>query len=252
MNKKLLILIILIINSISLVSAQTEKLLQQANELYEKGQYVQASEIYENILKANAIAPELYYNLGNAYFKQNKIAPAILNYERALRLAPNYVDARHNLAFVQQKVIDNIPEGNSFFLVVWIENVVNLLNSNTWLYVSFILFLLMLVFAFFFIFGRKRFLRKMSFYISLLCLLISAVTLVFAGIQKKSQLKHNAVIVMNSVVTVKSSPDKGGTDLFMLHEGAKLTVVSTLNSWIEIRLANGNVGWIESQTVERI
>ncbi|MCL1868283.1 MAG: tetratricopeptide repeat protein [Paludibacter sp.] len=252
MNKKIIILIFLTINSVNFIAAQRESSLQQANEFYEKGKYAQAEEIYQNILKTNETAPELYYNLGNACFKQDKLAHAILNYERALRLATNYADARHNLAFAQQKVIDNIPDSNSFFLINWIKAVINLLNSNNWFYLSFVLFVLTLVFVFFFIFGKKHFLRKTSFYIAFLCLIISVITLVFSGIQKKYLLTRNAAIVMNGAVTVKSSPDKSGTDLFVLHEGAKVLVVGVLNSWVEIRLANGNAGWVEEQTIERI
>ncbi|MCL2596625.1 MAG: tetratricopeptide repeat protein [Paludibacter sp.] len=252
MYKKLTILIILIINAVNLFAAEAENLLQQANQLYSKGEYAQAAEIYENILKTNEIAPELYYNLGNAYFKQNEIAKSILNYERALRLAPNYADARHNLTFAQQKLIDKIPDSSSFFLARWTEIVVNLFNSNTWLYASFGAFLFMLICIFFFIFGGKQLLRKSAFYIAFFSLLFSVVMLIFAGIEKKNMLNRNSAIVMNGAVTAKSSPDQSGTDLFVLHEGTKIVVVSTLNSWVEIRLTNGNVGWVEEWTIEKI
>ena len=252
MNKKLIILFFLIINSINFVAAQAEESLAKANQFYAKGEYSQAAEIYENILKTNETAPELYYNLGNSYFKQDEIARAILNYERALRLAPNNADARHNLAFAQQKLIDNIADNGSFFLLRWLENVVNLLNSNTWFFGSFAFFLLALVLIFLFIFSGKHFLRKTSFYSAFLCLIISVIMLIFAGIQKKALLTRDAAIVMNGAVTVKSSPDKSGTDLFILHEGTKVFVLSTLNSWVEIRLTNGNVGWVEDKVIERI
>ncbi|MDR1653257.1 MAG: tetratricopeptide repeat protein [Prevotellaceae bacterium] len=252
MPKKKSILLFLIINIFNFSAAQTETPLQQAKDLYAQGKYAQTVEIYENLLKTSEVAPELYYNLGNAYFKQNQIARAILNYERALRLAPNYADARHNLVFVQQKVVDNIPDYGSFFLVRWLENIVNLCNSNVWLYVSFALFLSSLIFAFVFIFGGKYRLRKTSFYIALLCFIISILTLFFANIQKNKILNRNAAIIMDAAVTVKSSPDKSGTDLFLLHEGTKIVVVDRLNYWVEIKLANGNTGWIEQHTIEII
>lgn len=252
MYKKFTILIFLIINTVNLFAVETSSSLQEANQLYSKGEYGQAAEIYENILKTNGIAPELYYNLGNAYFKQDEIAKSILNYERALRLAPNYADARHNLAFAQQKLIDKIPDSSTFFLARWMENIVNHLDSNTWLFTSFALFLLTIICIFFFIFGGKQILRKSAFYIALLSLILSIVMLIFAGIEKKMILDQSSAIVMNGAVTAKSSPDKTGTDLFVLHAGTKIIVVSTLNSWSEIRLTNGNVGWVESWTIERI
>lgn len=225
---------------------------KQANDLYAKGDYPAAAKQYEKILVTQGVAPELYYNLGNAYFKSNEIGRSILNYERALRLSPSFDDARFNLELAQLKVVDNIVQAPSFFLRRWVENLIKLLTSNQWLFISITLFVFCLVFAFLFIFGPTRHFRKISFYFGSVLLCITLFTLVFSGVRKDQIENHREAIVIPGVITVKSSPDKSGTDLFQLHEGTKVTIKSTLGSWTEIKLGNGNVGWVEQVNIEKI
>jgi len=231
--------------------AQTESV-KLANDLYLKGDYTAASKQYEKVLKSEGIAPELYYNLGNAYFKANEIGLSILNYERALKLSPGFDDARYNLDMAQLKVVDNIVQAPSFFLGRWIENLIKLLTSNQWVTISFILFVLCIVTIFIFIFGSARYLRKMSFYFGSVLLSISLLTIIFAGVRKDQITSHREAVVMSGVITVKSSPDKSGTDLFQLHEGTKVSIKSTLSEWLEIKLGNGSIGWVENVNVEKI
>lgn len=223
-----------------------------ANDLYAKGDYSNAARQYEKILSTNEVAPELYFNLGNAYYKSNEIGRSILNYERALRLSPSFDDARFNLEMAQLKVVDNIVPSPTFFIGRWIQNLIKLLTSNQWLSISFGIFILCLISVFLFIFGRSKVTRKISFYFGMVLLGISFFTLVFAGIRKAQMFNHSDAIVMSGVISVKSSPDKSGTDLFQLHEGAKVSVKSTLGSWTEIRLANGGIGWVEQGSIEKI
>lgn len=223
-----------------------------ANELYKKGDYQQAAKQYEDIIVKEGVAPELYYNLGNAYYKANEIGRSILNYERALRLSPTYDDARFNLDMVQLKVVDNIVQAPTFFLGRWIENLIKLFTSNQWVMFSVTGFVVCLILVFMFVFGSTRETRKMSFYASSVLLVMSIFTLVFAGVRKDQLLNHRDAIVMSGVVTVKSSPDKSGTDLFQLHEGTKVNIKSTLGSWTEIKLGNGNIGWVENPNIEKI
>ncbi|MDP4239799.1 MAG: tetratricopeptide repeat protein [Bacteroidota bacterium] len=225
---------------------------KQANDLYAKGDYANAAKQYEKILSKEGVAPELYFNLGNAYYKSNEIGRSILNYERALKLSPSFDDARFNLELAQLKVVDNIVPSPTFFIGRWIQNLIKLLTSNLWILISFGVFILCLAFAFLFIFGPTRFIRKFSFYFALILLGISFCTLIFAGVRKDQMYNHNEAVVMSGVVSVKSSPDKSGTDLFQLHEGAKVGIKSTLGSWIEIKIANGGIGWVEQVNIERI
>jgi len=226
--------------------------IKQANDLYAHGNYSDAANLYEKILSKEGVAPELYYNLGNAYYKSNETGKSILNYERALRLSPTFEDARFNLELAQLKVVDNIVQTPTFFVGRWIENLIKLLTANQWIVVSFSVFIVCLVLLFLFVFAHSLGIRKISFYIGSILLVASIFTFVFAGIRKNQLVNHGEAIVMTGVVTVKSSPDSSGTDLFQLHEGTKVVVKSTLGKWIEIKLGNGNVGWLEQENIERI
>jgi FOG: TPR repeat len=226
--------------------------LKQANVMYTNGNYSDAAAMYTKILATEGVAPELYYNLGNAYYKLNETAKAILNYERALRIDPLYDDARNNLELAQLKVVDNVAPTPTFFVGRWIENLMKLLSSNQWIFVSLAAFVAFLVLAFLFVFAPSLLLRKLSFYVGMTFFAFSVTTFVFSGVRKNQLVGHRDAIVMTGVVTVKSSPDKSGTDLFQLHEGTKVQVKSTLGKWTEIVLGNGNIGWVEQVDIENI
>ena len=223
-----------------------------ANYLYAKSDFTNAAKQYEKILSSEGVSPEIYYNLGNAYYKSNEIGRSILNYERALRLSPSFDEARFNLDLAQLKVVDNIVPSSTFFIGRWIQNLIKLLTSNQWLIISVGVFIFCLISVFLFIFGTSRITRKISFYVATVLLGVSFFALVFSGVRKSQMYDHREAIVMSGVISVKSSPDKSGTDLFQLHEGAKVSIKSTLGSWTEIKLANGGVGWVEQVNIEKI
>lgn len=250
-NIRILFLLLLSIGFFSHSFCQNEQH-KKANELYSKGDYAGASELYEKIIKTYGVAPELYYNLGNSYYKMGETGRSILNYEKALRLNPMYHDARYNLDMAQQKVIDNIVQVPPFFILRWLDIFMKLLSSNQWFFVGFITFLITIIAAMFFIFGFTLSNRKISFYIAAIFFSMTIVTLIFSAVRKNQQIQHNEAIIMTGVITVKSSPDRSGTDLFQLHEGTKVKVKSKLGSWFEVVLGNGNIGWVESKNLEQI
>jgi tetratricopeptide (TPR) repeat protein len=233
------------------VLANKEKLVQ-ANDLYMKAQYEQAAAVYEEVIQTDGIAPELFYNLGNAYYKSGEIAKSILNYERALRMSPLYEDAKVNLEMANLKVIDNVEMTESFFLKRWNETLMKMLTSNQWLYLSALFFLLSLIALFIFIFGTTRSFRQSSFYSGIVVFILSVIMFLYAGSRKTQLVGQQEAIIMSGVVIVKSSPDKSGTDIFQLHEGTKVKIISTVGKWDEIKLGNGNVGWVEHKHVEAI
>lgn len=237
---------------ITVVVRAESSAIEDANKLYADKKYAEAALQYEDILKHQGVAPELYYNLGNAYFRMNELGKAILNYERALRLSPGYADAKFNLEFANQKIIDNIEVSDTFFLRKWVGTVMKIYTSNTWFYIAAVSFTVAIAALLFFVFGNTRLLRKSSFYFGSLLLIISIISLIFSGIRKNRMISHEEGIVMAGVVVIKGSPDRSGTDLFQLHEGTKIFVVSELGDWCEIKLPNGNVGWVEHQYIEKI
>lgn len=220
--------------------------------LYKNNDFKAAIEKYEIVLKSKGESAELYYNIGNCYYKMNETALAILNYERALKIQPNFDDAKNNLELARTKVIDNIVQTPDFFIKEWVDNLVRILHSDSWFYISVVLFILTLLSVFLFLFSRTRSMRKSSFYAGVLTLSVCVVTFVFSGIRKNQMLNHNEAIIMTGVVIVKSSPDRSGTDLFQLHEGTKVKVKSSLGEWSEITIGNGDKGWIESNSIEII
>ena len=229
-----------------------ESTLKEAEEAYAKEDYTQAIELYESVLKSYGESAMVYYNLGNAYYKAGKVAPAILNYERALLLNPGDSDTRFNLQVARQKTVDKIEPIGEFFLTRWIGTVEDVYSADGWAkwgVASFLLFICCLVLFFF---SKWIRLKKIGFFAGICFLLISLVANLFADSQQDKLLHRADAIVFASTVTVKSSPDASGTDLFILHEGTKVTIKSTLGEWSEIQLEDGNVGWMPSKEIQQI
>ena len=229
-----------------------ESTLKEAEEAYAKEDYARASELYESVLKSYGESAMVYYNLGNAYYKAGKVAPAILNYERALLLNPGDSDTRFNLQVARQKTVDKIEPIGEFFLTRWIGTVEDVYSADGWAKWGVAFFVLFIGCLVLFFFSKWIRLKKIGFFAGICFLLISLVANLFADSQQDKLLHRADAIVFASTVTVKSSPDASGTDLFILHEGTKVTIKSTLGEWSEIQLEDGNVGWMPSKEIQQI
>jgi tetratricopeptide (TPR) repeat protein len=216
----------------------------KANNLYASGEYREAITHYSMIEASGEVSADLFYNIGNAYFKQNILSKAILYYERAMKLRPGDADIAHNLALANAMTVDKIEAVPEFFVFTWIKNIRSNADTDTWAWLSIILFALCLLLFGLFLFARNIALRKFSFFLSILILLGSINSSIFAYYQKKELHDTSAAIITPPVITVKSSPDASGKDLFILHEGTKVTILETLGEWQCIRLADGKQGWI--------
>jgi tetratricopeptide (TPR) repeat protein len=250
--KKFVMYILFSILGLSVFANPNQAFIDSANANYLNGWYDKAAAYYEQVLQGGFESPEVYYNLGNAYFKQNKIPEAILNFERAALIAPYDEDINYNLNLVRSYVTDDIEELPEFFLNSWFNMIRSFMSTNGWALTSLILFVLFMTLVFAYLFSRKVLIKKFTFWFGILCFIISIISFVFSYQQKKSITDHNYAIIFNPTVTVKSSPDDISTDLFILHEGTKVKLDDTIGDWIEIQIADGSIGWIKAEDVQLI
>lgn len=223
-----------------------------ADSAYIKGDYASAISMYEDILN-KGVSDVIYYNLGNSYYKSGNIARAILNYERAYLLNPGDADIRFNLNMARSKTIDKSYDENEFFLVTWFSSIQNLLGTDGWARAAIVFFVIFLIMIGLYVIGQKLLIRKIGFIGMIISLILVVVANIFAFNHKQSQLEQKSAIVMAPSVTVKSTPDVSGTDLFILHEGHKVTIKdATMKAWCEIQLEDGSIGWLPVDVIEVI
>jgi tetratricopeptide (TPR) repeat protein len=252
MIMKRIFAIILLMVGVITAFAQPEKQFKEANELYAANQFSKAVKLYESIVGQGLESAELYFNLGNACYKNGELTKAVLYLERAKLLAPNDEDIQFNLDLVNQFVVDKIEPLPRPFFVKWGQSFLNMFTSNGWAWISILTFILALVGAGLYIFSRNENIRKITVSLALVLVVIAVFSFSFAGKQKAKLTKHNFGVIFTPTVTVKSSPDNSGTDLFVIHEGLKVEIKDEVGSWYNVRLADGNSGWVLRTVLEKI
>lgn len=230
--------------------AQNETLFEEANTLYNEGKYAEAIDKYTAIIETGNHSASLYFNLGNANYKLNNIAPSIFYYEKALQLNPNDSDIINNIAFARNMTIDAIETIPEAGLNKLLKNVTNTFSFDDWAKISVILVfcfvILFLIYYFAFSSNRKRF----AFIGSLLSLFLVCVSLLFAFHKFNLDKKDNPAIVFAQESKVKSEPNLRSEESFRLHEGTKVQVLDTINKWRKIKLSDGKTGWISSDDIK--
>jgi tetratricopeptide (TPR) repeat protein len=225
---------------------------QQANEAYQANQYKEAISLYLKVVDLQFESATLYYNLGNAYYKNGALAPALLWYERAHRFAPNNEDIIHNINFIQQQLVDKIEVLPELFIVKWWNLCSSLLTGNQWAILSIIACSLLVLCLLVILLIRITWVRSTAIFIALVAFIFTIFSIVFAKKETVRYMQHPEGIIMSQVVNVKSTPNEKGSDLFVIHSGLKVGITDRLNEWIEIRLPNGEKGWILAGAIEEI
>ena len=236
--------------SFSIASASNKT---EADALYEKEQYRDAVEAYESVLKNDGVAPEVYYNLGNCYYKLDEIPLAVLNYERAFLLDPGDADIRANLALARGKTIDKVVPPSEMFFVTWWRDLTNCMSINAWAVLGIAAFVLMLVGVLLYVFMSQLTLRKIGVY-GAMVMLVVVIVANLAALSQHADLTHrNTAIILDPAVTVKSSPSETSTDLFLIHEGSKVEILDgSMKEWKEVKFEEGKQGWIPVTALEII
>ena len=247
-------LLVLLLSLAMPAAAQEDvsSLWEKAGEAFAAGQWQNALNCYQMIEGEGLVSDDLYYNIGNTFLKLQDNAHAILYYERALKLNPSHADAAHNLEIVRQMTLDKIDEVPDFILVSWFHNLRQGLSANAWAWITLGLLLLAGILLTVFRSGAPRSLRKVSFILSCIVLVLAIFTFIFSLQQKRAVTRQDSAIVTAPVCSVKSSPAEGGKTVFVLHEGTKVRLLDDVGDWARIEIADGRQGWAQGSTFEVI
>lgn len=248
--KKAFYILIFLMGSISM--AQNETLFEQGNALYNDGNYTEAIEKYRAILKQGKHSAELYFNLGNSYYKLNNIAPSIYYYEKALQLAPDDKDILNNIAFARNMtidVVDTIPEVGFSKLI---NSITNMMSFDAWskMAVGLVILFAILFLSYYFSYASTK--KRMAFVVSLASIVLASTSLSFAYHKYNLEKNDKPAIVFAKESQIKSEPNLRSSEAFKLHEGTKVQILDTVNNWKRIKLADGKTGWIVSDDIKAL
>ena len=223
-----------------------------ADTEYQKGNYQQAIRDYEEILK-NGESAEIYFNLGNAYYRTDNITKAVLNYERARLLSPGDDDINFNLQFARSKTIDKITPQSEMFFVTWYKSLVNFTSVDNWAKTGILCIVMALLLVLLYLFGPQLMLRKIGFFGGLAFFVIFLLSNLFAFQQKQALDNRTGAIIISPSVNIKKTPAKNSADQFVLHEGTRVDIIDKgMTDWRCIRVGDGREGWIETKAIEEI
>ncbi|WP_310554648.1 tetratricopeptide repeat protein [Flavobacterium sp.] len=245
--KKLFILFLFLSQTIWAQSA-----FEKGNTLYQNGSYNEAITVYENILKSGQQSAELYFNLGNCYYKQNNVAPAIFNFEKALLLNPNDAEIQNNLAFAQKMTIDEVVEVPKVGFSKMIQEFTSSYHYDTWAWISIVLALLFLGCFLGYYFSNTTVLKRIFFTSMLFVLLFALLSIVSGFYEKNRSDKYRPAIVFTEVTSVKSEPRSTSQETFKLHAGTKVSVLESLNNYKKIQLLDLKEGWIDKSAIKEL
>ncbi len=250
MNKIIVILFLLISGILSAQNAND--LFENANTLYKEGKYQQAIEIYEQIENKKEVSSELYYNLGNAFYKLNKVASSIYNYEKALQLDPLNEDAQNNLIIANRLTLDRIEELPKSVFQKINENIFQKLTYNSWAVITILLSFLAATLFLLFYFSYTPSKKRLFFSTSILSFLTLILSLVITFTQYNQTTNTVEAIVFAEEIEVKNAPTSDANEVFTLHEGTKVNILDTVDNWKKIKLIDGKIGWALANNLKEL
>ena len=246
--KNILYLVLLLTSQVFIAQTGVEV----GNDLYQKGKYQQALNAYESVVNVHKHSAELYYNVGNCYYKLNKVAPAIYNYEKALVLKPNDKDVQNNLRFAQKRTIDEIKVIPKVGFGKLLRDFTAIYHYNTWAWIS-IGFSVLFLLSFMGYYFSQITVSKRIFFFSMFVVVFMLMISVAAGIFEKSHFENEKpAIVFAEMTDVRSEPQKMASTVVVLHEGTKVFVEEAVEGWKKVQLTDGTEGWIESKSIKEV
>jgi len=249
---KHIILLMLVVVSLHASAINPDSLIVRANRAYDHQQYDSAINMYQRVLKQGLVSPKLYFNLGDAYYRQKDMPSAILYFEKARKLDPNNADIQYNLNLANTMIPDKIVKVPEMFLKRWWNYLYNLFDVDTWAVLSLVSLAVFALLVGMFILSRGRNIRKISFFFGILMLLVTVAAFGLASQKSYYMQHHNEAIIFTPTITAKSSPTANSVDLFVIHQGTKVLLLDEVDGWEKIRLQNGSIGWLPKQSMKKI
>jgi tetratricopeptide (TPR) repeat protein len=250
--KKFIILSLICFQSLLLSASVNNEIILQANNAYTQNKFNQSIELYKKVIANGYESASLYYNLANAYFKTKNYPSALLYYQKAEKLDPANEKIDFNIAVCNARIIDKIEELPRPFYKKWLADFRFWFSIDTWSIISIVCLFMFFILIAFYLIANRIVIRKTSFYIGFLFLAVTLISFSNALSQYRDIKNSSEAIIFEPTVNVKSSPDASSQDLFVIHEGTKVTIIDKVNNWIEVRIANGSDGWIAETAVEKI
>ncbi len=242
----------LTIASEAMSKSEAEELMAKGNQFYQDKQYENAIDTYQQIIGAGFEGTSLYYNLGDAYYRDGKLGDAILYYEKALRISPADADVIHNLKIANAHTIDKIEALPKFFVFQWWESLLALFSVTGWTYAVYLFYILALISIGLYFFAKRPALQRWSVYSGFISVLLLIATASLLTVKLSRELNVKSAIVTEQTVTVKLSPDPTSNDAFIIHEGLKVRELNSVGEWVLIRLQDGKEGWVEQNDISTI
>lgn len=250
MMKQVIYVLSFLITTLSL--AQSKQAFEQGNTLYNEGKYNEALEVYKSIIDNGEHSSELYFNIANAHYKLNHIAPSIYYYEKALLLKPNDKDIINNIAYAKNMTIDAIEEVPDVGFSKLLNGFTNYFSFNNWakLAVGFMLLFVILFLVYYFAYGTAK--KRLAFVTSSLAIILAFVAVLFAFHKYELDKRDRPAIVFAKEAQIKSEPNLRSAETFKLHEGTKVQILDTVNNWKEIKISDGKTGWVMNEDIKEI
>ncbi|RMB63338.1 tetratricopeptide repeat protein [Dokdonia sinensis] len=247
-----IVMAVFMISVFQLQAQNPEQSFETGNKHYADGQFQEAIDAYQKVLDSGKESAAVYYNLANAHYKLNNVAPSIYYYEKAKLLAPADPDIKNNAAFASKMKIDAITPLPENTIKKYYNNILNLLTTDGWAYTTVILAMFFVAFflAYYFSYGTGR--KRVFFAATFVALLLAGLSLMFAYNAFAKAEKDNPAIVFATESTVKSEPNLASTEAFILHEGTKVLILETVKNWKRIQIADGKSGWIPTTDIKEL
>ena len=249
---KQIIALLLFFTSTILLAQTADEMFTNANTLYKEGKYQEAIKLYEDIVATKNVSSELYYNLGNTYYKLNKVAECIYNYEKSIQLDPLNQDAQNNLIIAKRLTLDRIEELPKSVFQKLNENFLQKFTYNTWaiivVFLSFLASFLFLMYYFSYNSSKKR----LYFTTSILSFLLLIISIVITVTQYNQSNKNIEAIIFSEEIEIKNAPTNDANEIFTLHEGTKVKILDTVDDWKKIKLVDGKTGWMLSKKLKEL